>query len=63
MKVKYIIDKNESEFKKTELFKQVIQTFGTNVYINGGRIEVEKNDESKIVQILTHSGLKYQKAA
>ena len=63
MKVKYVIEKKESEFMKKQLLEKVVKTFGTKASISGENIEVEKNDEKKIVDLLTHSGLKYQKAA
>jgi len=62
-KVKYIIDQKESEFNKKQLFENVTKTFGNKASVQGGYIEVEKNDENKIVEFLTHSGLKYKKAA
>ena len=63
MKVKYIIDKKDSDSKKKQLLENVVKTFGTKVAINGEKIEVESHDERKIVDLLTRSGLKYQKAA
>ena len=63
MKVKYVIDKRESDYKKKQLLEKVIKTFGAKVSISGENIEVERNDEKKVVDLLTHSGLKYQKAA
>lgn len=63
MKVKYVIEKRESEFKKKQLLEKVIKTFGSKVAVSGGEITVEKNSEGKVVDLLTKSGLKYQKAA
>lgn len=63
MKVKYIIEKRESEFKKKQFLEKVVKTLGTKVAIANSEISVEKNDENKVVDLLTKSGLKYQKIA
>jgi len=62
-KVKYIIDQKESEINRKQLFDNVVKTFGNRASIQGVSIEVDKNDENKIIECLTHSGIKYKKAA
>lgn len=63
MKVKYMIEKRESDFKKKQFLEKVVKALGTKVAIAGGEISIEKNDENKVVDLLTKSGLKYQKIA
>jgi translation initiation factor 1 (eIF-1/SUI1) len=63
MKVKYLIDKRESDSRKKQLLEKIVHAFGTKVSISGESIELDKQNEMKVVELLTKSGLKYQKAS
>ena len=58
-----MIEKRESDFKKKQFLERVVKTLGKKVASDDGEIFVEKNDENKVVDLLTKSGLKYQKVA
>ncbi len=63
MKVKYIIDKRAPDSKKKDLLVKVMKELSGKVSINGDQIECEQSYEGKVVNLLTHSGVKYEKAA
>jgi hypothetical protein len=61
MNVKYVVDKRESESKRKKLMEDAVRTLGTKVKIYGETFEVSQSDESKLVNLLTKSGLKYSR--
>jgi hypothetical protein len=61
MNVKYVVDKRESESKRKKLMEDAVRTLGTKVKINRETFEVSQSDESKLVALLTKSGLKYSR--
>jgi hypothetical protein len=61
MNVKYVVDKRESESKRKKLMEDAVRALGTKVKIYGETFEVSQSDESKLVALLTKSGLKYSR--
>lgn len=62
-KVKYIIDQKESDLHKKQLFEYILKNFGNKATYQDNYLEVEKNDESKVLDFFKSTGLKYKKSA
>ncbi len=62
-KVKYIIDHQETDSNKKQLFEYIVKNFGNKATLRGDYVEVEKNDESKILDFFNRTGYKYKKSA
>jgi hypothetical protein len=63
MKVKFKIEKRESEFMKKQFFESVTKTLGSKATLDAESVEVEDKDEARVLELLKNTGVRYQKAA
>lgn len=63
MKVAFEIDRKEPEHKKKKLLENLVKSLGSKISIDAEEIEIEKQHEGKVVDILIKSGMKFKKIA
>ena len=61
MKVKYTIDRNESNSKRDYAIQKLMHELGGKVTVSDNEIQVDSYDESKVCDILNRSGVRYSK--
>jgi hypothetical protein len=63
MRVKFKLEKRESEFIKQQFFTSVTKILGPKAMVDRESVEVDDKDEAKVLEILRNIGLKYEKTA